>query len=113
MWEWDKWHALGMKAKRQHKSLEEKDRIVAGYHRSGLTQSVYARQVGMGLSTLSLWIRQRSKTEPVTWLEIKRPQAARANSLQVTLPSGIRVDIQPGFETLEVKRLLSAVRELF
>jgi transposase-like protein len=46
------------KRHRKHLTLTQRKQVLADYRRSGLSQRAFARQAGLGLSTLQLWLRQ-------------------------------------------------------
>ena len=101
-----------MKIKQRRRNTEEKNRIVDGYLRGEEGQREYAGRVGVGLSTLGLWLRQRRSGRGARLVEVEMP-LARSGSVHVygvVMPSGLRVEIGRGFDAVEVKALLGMVR---
>lgn len=95
-------------------TAEERHCIVRGYEKSGLNQKAYARKVGIGFSTLSLWRRQSKAGPTPRFLElgIARAGDVATAGYRLTLPGGIGFEIERGFEISEVRELLELMREL-
>lgn len=95
----------------------ERAQILAEYHQSGLTPKVFAGQLGLGYSTLSLWLRQASagsdRTRPefvaVPNLLSARPPGA---AYRLQWPDGFTQEVVAGFAASELSALLQALRRL-
>ena len=115
--------------------------LVERYVESGLTQRVFAREEGIGVSTLHYWLRKvaaerdeeavvgdgerpERKARPVSLVEVEleprrshpgnpRPGSVEpgAPAYELELPAGVRLRICAGFAEQEVRRLLAMVRE--
>ena len=99
-----------MKIKQRRRNIEEKNRIVDGYLRGEEGQREYAGRVGVGLSTLGLWLRQRRFGRGARLVEVEMPSVRSGSAYGVVMPSGLRVEIGRGFDAVEVKALFGMVR---
>lgn len=101
---------------RRHRTPAQKDRLLAQYRRSGLSQRQFAAKAGIGYSTLTLWLRKAAPT-------IKPPKStfvAVPNLLSPTPPpayrlrlsGGLSVEVAAGFRTEELASLLQMVQGL-
>jgi len=114
----------------RRRTAAEVDGILAAYRQSGLTQRVFARQAGFGVSTLQYWLRQRQsgcrakfgkpspgvKPPGISLLEVELANSApelrtSAALYEIELPDGIRLRLAGGFVDGEVRRLLNLLRE--
>jgi len=109
--------------------------VVARYVESGRTQRDFAREEGIGVSTLQLWLREVSanedgprgqgsrlrtgprKVEPLALLEVEledgRGRCRReAAGYEVALPGGTQLRFGAGFVEAEVRRLLALLKEV-
>jgi transposase-like protein len=114
--------------------------LVEQYLESGLTQRVFARRHGIGVSTLQLWLRQfregkrpgskrtprqsssqRSRHSPeIALLEVDLSEAgvspagnpAPSPGYEIELASRGRLRVPPGFCDEEVRRLLRLLGEV-
>lgn len=98
------------------------------YLESGLTQRVFAREEGIGVSTLQLWLRQcrtglgemgrkSDEVRSLSLLEVELADAvpsvtATATRYEVELPSGVRLRVGSAFAEADVRRLLGLLREV-
>ncbi|MDB6131317.1 MAG: hypothetical protein JWM04_2424 [Verrucomicrobiales bacterium] len=90
-------------------TLEERQRCLAEYRKSGLTQREFAAKSGICFSTLVLWIRKaktaRSLAAP-SFLELPSVQpSSPAVVCRLVLPRGVSLEIPPGFPIQEVQQL--------
>jgi transposase-like protein len=117
---------------RRRRSLQEADGILEGYARSGLTQRVFARRVGIGVSTLQYWLRRQArrpmKSDPieagssetlskVSLLEVeldggREDERVWRDGYEVEWACGLRVRVPSGFQAEEARRLLAIVKEV-
>jgi transposase-like protein len=60
---------------RRRKTAQERQRLVARFHESQMTQRDFAVRHGIGMSTLSKWLRVESEATPapVKFQEVKLP----------------------------------------
>jgi transcriptional regulator with XRE-family HTH domain len=105
--------------------------IVAEYWKSGLTQRVFARAAGIGVSTLQLWLRRaRSETEhphrsasslgkaaAVSLLEVDLAggptgSPGEEGHYEVELSHGALLRVPRGFREDDVRRLLRLLKEV-
>ena len=64
--------------RRRHTSAQ-RDRILAAYRRSGLTQKKFSAQTGIGYSTLTLWLRKAAtakKSDRSTFVPVPKSKEA-------------------------------------
>jgi transposase-like protein len=121
---------------RRRRTVEERAEVVGRYVESGQTQRVFAREEGIGVSTLQLWLRQVSaddegvrraareprngsgRSESVSLLEVEltgeRSQASGRDvaDYAVELAGGTRLRLGTGFAEDEVRRLLVLLKEV-
>jgi transposase-like protein len=102
-------------ARRRH-TPAQKDKILAAYQRSTVSQKEFAAQAGIGLSTLTLWLRQASvrKADRAAFVPVPNlfsaPTAAPAYRLQ--WPQGLSVEVAAGFRPEELGALLQLIQNL-
>ena len=98
----------------------QRDRILAGYQKSGLTQKEFARQAGIGHSTLTLWLRRQTTTAktaasagfvPVPNL-FTAVAGSAAPAYRLQFPRGVIVEVATGFQSRELTTLLEVVQRL-
>jgi hypothetical protein len=110
------------------RSEAEIEDIVVRYLESGLTQRVFAREEGIGVSTLQLWLRQcrtgsqemerrADGVRSLSLLEVELADASRsatatATRYELELPSGARLRVGSDFAEADVRRLLGLLREV-
>ena len=109
----------------------DKEQILSRYEASRLSQREFARQQGLGLSTLQLWLRQRRQAgrhgpsssgtsgplvevalpavSSLPWLSSAR---ARGPLYEIELGEKARLRLSPGFCLRETRALLTLLREL-
>ena len=90
---------------------------MAEYRRSRLTQRRFAARIGIGYSTLTLWLRQASpgkKSGRFTLVPVPNMFSAAAGvpAYRVQFPGGVMVEVSAGFESEELGVLLNQVRGL-
>ena len=102
-----------MKSIGEHKCIDEKRRIVAGYHGSGQSQREYAARVGIGLSTLGRWLRRSRMEDGVRLVEVEVPVKVKADGMvyRVSLSGGMVLEMGRGFEVTEVRMLFGMMKE--
>jgi len=100
---------------RRH-SPAQRDRLVAQYRRSGLTQKQFAAQAGIGYSTLTFWLRKTTPArKPSQSAFVAVPNLlshTAAVAYRLRLAGGLSVEVAPGFQPEELASLLHVVQRL-
>ena len=96
---------------RRRKTAEQRQQLLARYHQSQLTQRDFAVRHGLGLSTLSKWLRRESKQSlpPVQFQEVALSTPTPSWAVEVVSPNGWVVRLQNGSEVQALPQLLRAV----
>jgi transposase-like protein len=109
----------------------EVEEILGEYAKSGLTQRVFAREIGVGVSTLQYWLRRNGQREPgkhrretrgaetlseVSLLEVDLGSIARGGSAiaegyEIEWANGTRLRVPRGFGKEELRALLGTMKE--
>ena len=79
-----------------------------------MSQREYVGKVGIGLSTLSLWRRQISLGKKPRLLEVNVSSGLAESGrggYRLSLPGGIGIEVERGFDVAEVRALLEVMRE--
>jgi transposase-like protein len=117
---------------RRRRSAEEADGILGEYAKSGLTQRVFARETGIGVSTLQYWLRRKARMgmkghrreagsaqslSEVSLLEVELDGEARSErrareGYEIEWAGGMRLRLPGGFREEEVRRLLVLIKEV-
>jgi transposase-like protein len=117
-------------SRRRRRDLEV-EVILAEYAKSGLTQRVFAREIGIGVSTLQYWLRRHGRRKPqkqrgemgggrnspeVALLEVDLGGMAKGGSAveeryEIEWSNGTRLRVPRGFGKEEVRALLDLVKE--
>jgi transposase-like protein len=102
---------------RRRRTPAERAQILDQYHQSGLTQKVFAAQVGISCSALNSWLRRAHTND-----ESNRPQFVAVPNLLATgrgsaayrlqWPDGFTLEVVTGFAASELSALLQVVRRL-
>lgn len=102
--------------------MEERERRIEEYERSGLTQREFAERAGIGRSTLTYWLRRGRPKESAAagaeWVELRPGQSGpsgcreASGSCRVCFPSGVTVELAQGFCPEAAARLCRALGEL-
>jgi transposase-like protein len=85
--------------------------LLARFHQSQLTQSEFASQHGVGLSTLSRWLRLEREAVPakVEFQEVPLHNPASHWPVEVVSPQGWIVRLQNGSDVQQLPSLLQAL----
>jgi transposase-like protein len=96
---------------RRRWTSKQRQRLLAKFHESQLTQSEFATQHGVGLSTLSKWLRlEREAPGPkVKFHEVRLPSPAARWPVEVVSPQGWIVRLQNGSDVKSLPELLRAL----
>lgn len=118
---------------RRRRTGSEVEAILEEYGRSGLTQQVFARRSGIGVSTLQYWLRRAREGRPrehtpaksnggpvpeLSLLEVRLADSGRGfpagqrQGYEIELKAGNRLRVPGGFEEGEVRRLLQLLKEV-
>ena len=83
---------------RRRWTRKERQRLLARFHESQFTQSEFATQHGVGLSTLSKWLRleRDGVTAKVAFQEVRLPSPVKHWPIEVVSPQGWSVRLQNG-----------------
>ena len=95
----------------RRKTTQQRQRLVTCFHQSQLTQRQFATRHGIGLSTLSKWLRRESKqsSPPVKFQEVVLPTTTPHWAVEVVSPQGWVVRLHNGSEVQTLPQLLRAV----
>jgi transposase-like protein len=94
-----------------------KNKILAAYHKSGLTQKQFAAQAGIGHSTLTLWLRNaaapaKDSAKPAFVPVPNLLAASPASAYRLQFSHGLVLEVPPGFASQELSTLLQLLRAL-
>ena len=90
----------------------QRDKILASYQRSGLSQREFASRRGIGLSTLQLWQRKAAGPKGFIQLPNVLAQSSASAVYRLHLGQGRLLEIGSGFRTEELAALLPLLRQL-
>jgi transposase-like protein len=116
---------------RRRRSVLEVEAILGEYEESGLTQRVFAQEMGIGVSTLQSWLRRQGRvqqqrerratrgggTSPeVSLIEVDLGGSARSGGCveeryEIEWANGTRLRVPRGFGKEELKTLVELVKE--
>ena|ERR1019366_3851428 len=96
---------------RRRWTSKQRQRLLARFHKSQLTQRDFANRHGVGLSTLSKWLRVESETPspPVKFQEVTLPNMPLRYAVEVVSPQGWTVRLQNGSDVQQLPALLQAL----
>ena|ERR1035437_5446699 len=96
---------------RRRWTAKQRQRFLARFHQSQLTQRAFATRYGVGLSTLSKWLRVESTAvaPPVKFQEVVLPNTPLRYLVEVVSPQGWTVRLQNGSEIETLPKLLRAL----
>ena len=96
---------------RRRKTSAQRQRLLARYHQRQLTIKEFANQQGVGLSTLSKWLRLEREAVPakVKFQEIQLPNSASRCPVEVVSPQGWIVRLQNSSDVQQLPQLLRAL----
>ena len=90
---------------------EQRQQFLADFHQSKTTQRDFANRHGVGLSTLSKWLRLERKIVPakVKFQEVRLPNPPTRWPVEVVSPQGWIVRLQNGSDVQMLPELLQAL----
>ena len=95
---------------RKHPTPAQREKILRAYQRSHLTQKEFARQAGIGVSTLAAWRRKaavKGEDRPSFVAVPNLLSAAPAPpAYRLQWPGGLSLEVGSGFSTGELAALL-------
>jgi transposase-like protein len=105
------------KARRKHRTPAQRQQVLADYRRSGLSQKAFAAQVGVGVSTLQLWLRQEKHAptaQATTFVPVPNllAQAPAPAVYRLRLVGGAVLEIGSGYKREELEPLLELLKVL-
>ena len=96
---------------RRHWTSKRRQKLLARFHESKLTQRDFSTQYGVGLSTLNKWLRLEREAVPakVKFQEVRLPNPASRWPVEVVSPQGWIVRLQNGSDVQVLPQLLQAL----
>jgi transposase-like protein len=96
---------------RRRWTSKQRQRLLARFHKSQLSQNDFATQHGVGLSTLSKWLRLERDDVPakVKFQEMRLPSPATRWPVEVVSPQGWIVRLQNSSDVQQLPELLRAL----
>jgi transposase-like protein len=93
---------------RRRWTRKQRQGMLARFHETQLTQSEFATQHGVGLSTLSKWLRLEREAGPaqVKFQEVRMPNPATRWPVEVVSPQGWIVRLHNGSDLQLLPELL-------
>jgi hypothetical protein len=107
----------------RRRSRAEASQLVVEFEQSGLKRKEFCAAHGLSMHTLDAWRRRAArpgvdeKIVPVELVEtchtgrglMSVVSAQPSVTLRVVLPSGLRIEVEPGFDGVELRRLIAAL----
>ena len=105
---------------RKRLTLAQREELLSAYQRSDLTQREFARQQGIGLSSLQNWLRQtacpRPSTAPAVQTFLPVPNLLSVTpcppAYRIQWPGGMVLEVRAGFIASELAALLALLPRL-
>jgi transposase-like protein len=96
---------------RRRWTTNQRQRLLARFHQSQLTQRDFAGKHGVGLSTLNKWLRVESEapSPPMKFQEVTLPKMSQRYAVEVVSPQGWTVRLQNGSDVQQLPALLQAL----
>ena len=115
--------ANGVDALFRRRSRAEGQRPISEFERSGLRRKEFCAAHGLSMHTLDAWRRRIAgsgsdeKIVPVEIVEDRRSgmgsehaeSVLRNGQFRVVLAHGLRIEVDPGFDAAELRRLIAAL----
>jgi hypothetical protein len=116
-------NASGVVAVKRRLSRAEAKRLVSEFEQSGLRRKEFCATRGLSVHTLDAWrkrIAQSGLSEKIVPVEIIEDRAVSIGSMQtgsmvrngqfrIVLAQGLRIEVEPGFDTAELRRLITVL----
>ena len=113
----------GLVAAKRRLSRTEAERLVCEFEQSGLSRKAFCAARGLSVHSLDAWRRRiaqcgnREKIVPVEIVEDRRAGMGskpaggveRHGQFRVLLALGLRIEVDPGFDAAELRRLITAL----
>lgn len=98
-------------SRRRRWTAQQRQRFLVRFHQSEMTQRDFATRYGVGLSTLSKWLRVESKAAepPVQFQEVVVPNMPMRYAVEVVSPQGWTVRLQNSSEIETLAQVLQAL----
>ena len=107
----------------RRRSRAEAERLVSEFEQSGLRRKEFCAAHGLSMHTLDAWRRSIAgsgsdeKIVPVEIVEDRRSgmgsehaeSVLRNGQFRVVLAHGLRIEVDPGFDAAELRRLIAAL----
>jgi len=107
----------------RRRSRAEAERLVSEFEQSGLRRKEFCAAHGLSMHTLDAWRRRIAgsgsdeKIVPVEIVEDRRSgmgsehaeSVLRNGQFRVVLAHGLRIEVDPGFDAAELRRLIAAL----
>ena len=95
---------------RKHSTPAQREEILQAYQRSQLTQKEFAREAGIGVSTLAAWRRKaaaKGEDRP-SFVAVPNllPAPSTGPAYRLQWPGGLSLEVRSGFSTGELAALL-------
>src|SRR5208283_4074464 len=96
---------------RRRRTPEQRQRVLARFRKSQLTQRDFAVRHGIGMSTLSKWLRVevKPKSARVKFQEVTLPHAPLRYAVELVSPQGWTVRLQNSSEVELLSQVLQAL----
>jgi hypothetical protein len=97
--------------RRRRWTSKQRQRLLARFHQSQLTQREFATQHGIGMSTLSKWLRLQRDAVPskVNFQEVRLPKPVSHWPVELVSPQGWIVRLQNGSDVKSLPELLQGL----
>lgn len=116
-------NAIGVGVEFRRRSRAEAERLVSEFEQSGLKRKEFCAARGLSVHTLDAWRKRiaesglHEKIVPVEIVEDRRASmgaipagsATRNGQFRVVLVDGLRIEVEPGFDAAELRRLIAAL----
>jgi hypothetical protein len=116
-------NANGVVALKRRLSRAEAERLVSEFEQSGLKRKEFCATRGLNVFTLDAWrkrIAQSRTQEKIVPVEIVEDRKSGSGSVRtgsvaprvpfgIILRGGLRIEVEPGFDAAELRRLIAAL----
>ena len=115
-------NASGVGAVKRRLSRAEAERLVSEFEQSGLRRKEFCETRGLKVFTLDAWRKRiaqskiQEKIIPVEIVEdgavagaMRAARLGQSGQFRIVLSRGLRIEVEPGFDAAELRRLISAL----